>query len=128
MSSSSVLIVNFVGNNIRKGVDTMLSRIKVPLLCVFVGAALISSGAAVKSLSTAESTAPPKAAVKGSKDDALYWLYDSDGYVAVYGIGEIEITDIETETLNDYDRKLLKEGIPVKDKAQLLTLLEDLGS
>lgn len=106
----------------------MLSRIKVPLLCVFVGAALISSGAAVKSLSTAESTAPPKAAVTGSDSDAAYWLYDSGGYVAVYSSSEIEITDIETQTLTDYDRELLKEGIPVKDRTQLLSLLEDLGS
>lgn len=129
MSSSSVLIVNFVGNNMRKGVDIMKLRIKVWLLCILMGGALISGGAAVKSIGSAESTAPPKAAVRNEDSSATYWLYDSGGYIAVYsGDKKIEVTDIETQTLTDYDRELLQSGIPAKDEAELMSLLEDLSS
>ena len=40
----------------------------------------------------------------------------------------MEITDIETDTLNDYDRELLQNGIPAQSKAELLSLLEDFSS
>jgi hypothetical protein len=39
-----------------------------------------------------------------------------------------EITAIETQLLRDTDRELLAMGIPVPDGAELLQLLEDLGS
>ncbi len=108
----------------------MRSKIKLTVLCVLFVTALGCSATAIKSLGNDTHTAPPTSAVY-NEPQAAYWLFDSGGYVAVYAENDesgVEITDIETQTLNDYDRELLREGIPAKDKAELLSLLEDLSS
>ncbi len=108
----------------------MQMKIKVWLLCLAAAGAVVSGGAAARSIDDTASTAPPEVAVRDDGGNA-YWLFDSGGYIAVYetnGNGAATVTDIEVETLNDYDRELLRDGIPAKDDAELLSLLEDLGS
>ena len=61
----------------------------------------------------------------GSFDEAC------DGYVAVYGGrggGKPMMTDIELSALASADRAMIELGIPVKNREELLLLLEDLGS
>lgn len=64
-------------------------------------------------------------------EDNGYLLRDWQGYIAVFeGRGDTptSLTDIETATLNDFDREKLRSGIPARDRTELLSLLEDLGS
>lgn len=64
-------------------------------------------------------------------EDNGYLLRDWQGYIAVFeGCGDTptSLTDIETATLNDFDREKLRSGIPARDRTELLSLLEDLGS
>ena len=42
--------------------------------------------------------------------------------------GPITVTDIETRSLREADREIVKNGIAVADREELLTLLEDFGS
>ncbi len=64
-------------------------------------------------------------------EDNGYLLRDWQGYIAVFeGRGDTptSLTDIETATLNDFDREKLRSGIPARDRTELMSLLEDLGS
>lgn len=78
------------------------------------------------------SNSPPKVIQSGYTDSAQYCLRDCDGYIAVFSAREtgapIEVTDIETERLNDNDKKLLSVGIFVRDRVEVIRLLEDFGS
>ena len=64
--------------------------------------------------------------------ESAYCLRDCEGFVAVYNQADmtepVTVTDIETLTLNDNDRELLRSGISAQNKAELISLLEDLGS
>ncbi len=115
----------------------MKNAVKAALVGVlFIGAAVMAA-TAVKNVAQQGSAENAEdnydyAAFIGEKGDAEYYLRDCSGYVAVFK-GEstdtpIEITDIETQTLNNVDRRLLADGIPAEDKNELLMLLEDLSS
>ncbi len=64
--------------------------------------------------------------------DAEYFLRDCGGYIGVYSAEDPakpeKVTDIEVSRLRGADRKLLEGGIPVSDRGELLSLLEDFGS
>lgn len=64
--------------------------------------------------------------------ESAYLLRAEDGLVAVFGgsgQGEaLTVTDIRVDTLPLRDRQALQSGIPAKDRQELLSLLEDLGS
>ena len=61
-----------------------------------------------------------------------YLLREREGFIAVFSADDtaepITVTDIEVCTLNNNDRKLLQGGITAENKAELLSLLEDLSS
>lgn len=62
---------------------------------------------------------------------AEFYLRDRDGYIAIFrgaSSEPVDVTDIETATLNDTDARLLRQGIPADSRSELLLLLEDLGS
>ena len=63
---------------------------------------------------------------------AEYILRDCGGYIGVYsadgGTEPENVTDIEVAGLRRSDRELLRSGIPVSDRSELLALLEDFGS
>lgn len=65
-------------------------------------------------------------------DEIHYVLREQDGFVAIFqeGFGDepAVVTDIEAKTLRQVDRELLRLGIPVKNREELMMLLEDLGS
>lgn len=87
-------------------------------------------------LCAAALTAPRSVPAAGTEaadmpEDNGYLLRDWQGYIAVFeGRGDTptSLTDIETATLNDFDREKLRSGIPARDRTELLSLLEDLGS
>ncbi len=67
-----------------------------------------------------------------SLSEAEYVLREFEGCVAVFAsVGDtspVSLTDIEVATLRDADRQILKTGLAVSDREELLTLLEDLGT
>ena len=113
----------------------MKIQMKIAVLAVLCVAAVVMTVGAVKSIAAPEKeNIPPEIISNASAENknAEYYLRDCSGYVAVFKGANpstpIEITDIETETLNNVDRKLLKQGIPAENKSELLMLLEDFSS
>lgn len=91
-------------------------------------AALVSVIAAA-AFTLPEQPSPVQPVAEEAAED--YYLRDCDGYIAVYrgsSSTPLDITDIETATLNDTDINLLRSGIPAHSRNELLMLLEDLGS
>lgn len=104
-------------------------------MCVLLSSALFSASAAIRSFDKYKNAALPGEIYSdflSQKDKAEYFLKSSGGYVTVFSDDSfkkpLEITPIETGVLRKADRAMLEEGIPVRDRTQLLRLLEDLGS
>lgn len=113
----------------------MKIQMKIAVLAVLCVTAVVMTVGAVKSIAAPEKeNIPPEIISNASAENknAEYYLRDCSGYVAVFkgtnSSTPIEITEIETETLNNVDRKLLKQGIPAENKSELLMLLEDFSS
>ncbi len=113
----------------------MKTKIRAGLLICLVIAAVFSAYGAYGSIHRGSAGAVPQelyAKFKSSEGSAEYYLRSLNGYVAVYSVGRtrspMAVTDIETKLLRGADRALLEGGIPVLDQADLLYLLEDLGS
>lgn len=113
----------------------MKIQMKIAVLAVLCITAVVMTVGAVKSIAAPEKeNIPPEIISNASAENknTEYYLRDCSGYVAVFkganSSTPIEITDIETETLNNVDRKLLKQGIPAENKSELLMLLEDFSS
>ena len=113
----------------------MKLKIRAALLLCLLSAAAFSVCGAYKSLHFRQAYALPEdiaAQFSGKEENAEYYLRESDGFVAVFsGSRErtpLSVTHIETSGLRDADRALLIRGIPVSGTAELLMLLEDLGS
>lgn len=103
------------------------------LLCLLSAAAYSVFGAYESIRRIAGPTLPAELSAKlESVEEAEFYLKDSSGYVAVFeskrARNPLRITAIETSMLRDTDRQLLNRGIPVSNSAELLLLLEDLGS
>ena len=110
----------------------MKKYIKPALLGVLAVVAVILSTNAVKGIAAPQESIPVPEEMLAENPDAEYYLRDCDGLVAVFR-GEkaalpIEVTDIETGTLSAVDRELLRRGIPVASRYELLCLLEDFSS
>ena len=108
-------------------------RLRAALLMCLAAAAAWSAAAAWESLKPKENYELPQelTAQYAQSEGAKYYLKASGGYVAVYsGLNDLSprITDIEVSALRRADRALLELGIPVKNREELLSLLEDLGS
>lgn len=65
-------------------------------------------------------------------EEAEFVLREYDGCIGVFSPqsddGPITVTDIETRSLREADREIVKNGIAVADREELLSLLEDFGS
>ncbi len=110
-------------------------KIKTALLLCLMSAAALSLCGAWRSLHRITGPILPEevaARFVGREADAAYFLREADGYVAVYSDRRsrepLRVTPIETARLRQTDRLLLRDGIPADDSAELLYLLEDLGS
>ena len=113
----------------------MKIQMKIAVLAVLCVTAVVMTVGAVRSIAAPEKENNPPEIISNAaaeNKNAEYYLRDCSGYVAVFkganSSTPIEITEIETETLNNVDRKLLKQGIPAENKSELLMLLEDFSS
>lgn len=100
-----------------------------PRIATVAALAVFSAVVCVAALRAPEAEAP--AEEDQAPPAAEYYLRDCDGFIAVYrgaSSTPIDITEIETATLNDTDFELLQNGIPAESRNELLLLLEDLGS
>ncbi len=91
--------------------------------------AVLSAAVCAAALRTPKAETPPP--TDKVSEAAEYYLRDCGGFIAVYrgaSSTPIDVTDIETATLNDTDAELIHSGIPVQSRNELLLLLEDLGS
>lgn len=110
----------------------MQLKMKITVLSLMMLAAAGMSIGAVKAVKPADPQPETTLLADSQPESSRYYLRDAGGFVAVFGGDNgtvpLNVTDIETETLNDVDRELLRAGIPAENKTALLTLLEDLGS
>lgn len=113
----------------------MKLKVRLALLLCLASAAAMSVCGAYKSLHRMQSNVVPEDLYErfsGLEESAEYYLREADGYVAVFsGKKErtpLSVTDIETAKLRAADKALVSRGIPVSGAAELLMLLEDLGS
>ena len=70
---------------------------------------------------------------EGAGAAGSYILRELEGYIAVYEEGEkrrepLLVTDIELRNLPEADREELRRGMAAESHAELMQLLEDLGS
>ena len=110
-------------------------KLKTALLLCLMSAAALSVCGAWRTLNRVGGPVVPEevaARFVGREEGAEYFLRESGGYVAVFaGRREREplrVTAIEAARLRKADRLLLQKGIPADNSAELLQLLEDLGS
>ena len=110
-------------------------RLRIALLLVLAAAAAFAGGEAWRSLRTPEDRDLPHEiydAYAAREEDALYYLRESEGRVAVFetkrGREPLRVTGIELRSLRAADRAMVRAGIPVLSRQELLSLLEDLGS
>lgn len=102
---------------------------KTAAVLALAALSVISGLAAARKTPEDTAAEPPVQPAMAQSGAHGYMLCDQDGFVTVFQDGEaISVTDIETDTLNEHDRQLLRAGIAAEDKAQLLSLLEDLSS
>ena len=112
----------------------MAIKVKAAILLCLVSAAAYSVCGAYKSMQRAQAFTLPEelSAQLEAKSGAEFFLRESEGYVAIFeskkGRTPLSVTAIETARLRSTDRLLLSRGIPVMNSAELLILLEDLGS
>lgn len=113
----------------------MKMKIKIAILALLCITATVMAVGAVSGIAAPNAENAPPAEISSASavnKNAEYYLRDFSGYVAVFrGFDSktpIEITQIETETLNNVDQSKLKQGIPAENKNELLMLLEDFSS
>lgn len=110
-------------------------KIRIALLLCLVSVAVLSVCGAYKSLHRMQTYVLPEdvsARFSGMEENAEFFLREADGYVAVFAGKRahtpLSVTDIEMSGLRTADKALVRRGIPVSGAAELLMLLEDLGS
>ena len=111
----------------------MKTALRLALMAVMVTLAITAARGAITTIRKTEERIPAEvyARYQAKSGRARYLLREKDGFVAVYQSGEnrpLRMTDIETPLLRRADRAMLEKGIPAEDLAEVLALLEDLGS
>ena len=112
----------------------MSMKLRIALLMLLAGAALFTGGEAWRSLRAPEDGRLPHEiydAYAARAEDAVYYLRESGGYVAVFESARsrepLRVTPIELSCLRGADRAMVEAGIPVLSRQELLLLLEDLS-
>ncbi len=113
----------------------MTLRIRVALLLMLIGAAAFTGAEALRSLRRPPGEAFPEeiyAHFARSAESASYILREDGDFVAVFPAGRLrgqgQSTGIELQGLRRADRAMIRQGLPVRTRLELLQLLEDLGS
>ena len=104
---------------------------------LLMSAAAVCAVSAIGGIASAARSEPSLAAEfdyvpSCSLSEAEYVLREYEGCIAVFAsvadTSPVSLTDIEVATLRDADRQILKTGLAVSNREELLTLLEDLGT
>lgn len=110
-------------------------RLRMALLMGLAAAAVFLGAEAWRGLQPVRKNELPEelyARFAARADTAEFYLRGSGGYVAVFTDARdrepVTVTGIELTGLRSVDRAMVEEGIPVSDRRELLSLLEDLGS
>lgn len=113
----------------------MRLKLRVFLLICLMAAAAFTAAEAWRALRVEKGKGVPQEIYSRLREEGSpvqFVLRDSGGYVAVYegerGKEPLEVTGIEVSVLRKADIAMLELGIPVAGDAELLMLLEDLGS
>ena len=113
----------------------MKLRVRAALLMCVAAGAVFSGAEAFRSLQPEKPVQLPLellSRLTDKADNAAYYVRDSGNYVAVFHSRRdrqpLSVTGIELRELRDVDREMVRRGIPVEDRRELLRLLEDLGS
>ena len=113
----------------------MTLRIRIALLLMLIGAAAFTGAEALRSLRRPPAEAFPEeiyARFARGAESASYILREDGDYISVFPAGrfrgEGRCTGIELQSLRRADRAMIREGLPVSTRPELLQLLEDLGS
>ena len=110
-------------------------KLKIVLLCLMLSGALYTGAQAIAKVNSLRKNSLPEeiySVYESRSPAAEYYVKSADGYVTVYRDRKFEealrVTEIESGSLREADKAMLEKGIPVRDRAELLQLLEDLGS
>ena len=113
----------------------MKLRLRVALLMCLAAAAVFTGAEAFRSLKPqrgGELSPELYAPYASQADSAEFFIRGSGGYVAVFGGRRdkepVAVTAISLAKLRSVDRAMVERGIPVADRKELLSLLEDFGS
>ena len=113
----------------------MSIRAKMALLLCLAATAIFTAAEAVRSLQPDRSALLPGeiyARFARSAESASYILREDGDYISVFPAGKLRgegrCTGIELRSLRRADRAMIREGLPVRTRPELLQLLEDLGS
>ena len=113
----------------------MMLRLRAALLMCLMAGAVFTGAEACRSLRREKPAQLPlelMARLTDKADSAAYYVRDSGDYVAVFHSQRdrqpLSVTSIEMSALRSVDQEMVRRGIPVEDRRELLRLLEDLGS
>ena len=113
----------------------MTLRIRIALLLMLIGAAAFTGAEALRSLRRPPGESFPEeiyARFARSAESASYILREEGDYISVFPAGRLrgegQCTGIELKSLRRADRAMIRQGLPVRTRMELLQLLEDLGS
>lgn len=104
-----------------------MNRFAFSLLCIG-GAAALALSVFLFRMPLSDRSEPILAA---AANESSYYASVVNNHVAIYLRGQNEpvlITEIDARTLPDADRKLLQDGLPLENAADVNHLLEDYGS
>lgn len=109
------------------------TRLKAAGLGVLIVTAALSARMAYNSITGGKERENTSETLYAETSDggAEYYLRERDGFVCVFTPGSgspVGVTGISVSSLRESDRAIVSRGIAVRDREELLTLLEDLGS
>ena len=112
-------------------------KIRYSITCVLAAAAIVTATLSVPVLrgfgeASVTETANPSASSLQLSEPVPFILREHNGTVAVFtpesGDAPAMITNINFNSLRDADKKMLRDGIGVRESTALAALLEDFGS
>lgn len=117
----------------------MKNRLRFTIACIAVFAVSFAATGFImgRGKASADAVLPSAAAMTeesslGSYAHDRYIISELNGHIVVYEYSTagspIIVTDIHTRDLREIDRELLRSGIAVESRDEVLQLLEDMGS
>ena len=110
----------------------MNTKLKIALAGVLFMAMILLSAFVIADFVAAEDGGEAVGCMAESSERICYVLRDYEGYIAIFVENDaarpMTVTDIQTSTLRELDRKLLETGLKLYSHETLMMTLEDLSS